>query len=407
MILKLKTCIARLQVSQRFLDNLPLWMKNTALQQGIIFGVFSLFSLFLMASVTFLYVEFELDNQNSKIFETTRQLMQGMVQEIDDDPIEDDDILAVMATGFITSGLLVSLFTTALVIGMSAFSQTRINRIERVLNAAAEGDLSARTGESHTYNDLARISVSVDEMLSRLEGSVAAMSDISSNIAHELKTPLTRLHQILITLKEEADKTPQTYSTVFLHELDHALNDSQQMATIFDALLRISQIESGARRSRFSLIDLTHVIDTVAEIYTDVAEDASMNLQVDKQADSIFIHGDRQLLVQQLANLIENALRYCPKGSLLKLTCGKDVTQNQAWVTFEDNGLGISDDEKERVFERLYRVDKSRTDGGLGLGLSFAKAVARLHHGVISLYDCNPGLGVKILLPKMISLESK
>lgn len=392
--------IKRRMPSPEFLDRLPPWMKSTTLQQGLIFGVVSLLSLLLMAFITFLYVEYELDDQNLEIMKTSQQIAQGLLYEIDDDPIEDDEILAVMTSGFIVSGVMVSLFTAALIIAMSTLNQTRINRIERVLNAVAEGDMSARTGERHTYNDLARISVSVDEMLSRLEGSVAAISDISSNIAHELKTPLTRLHNILLTLKEEANKAPEGCSNTFLNELDHALVDSKGLANIFDALLRISQIESGARRSRFSTIDINHIIDTVTEIYSDVAEDAGMHLVVNKCSSTLVINGDRELLIQQMANLIENALRYCPKGTELRLSCGNDHIEKQAWIMLEDNGPGILDNEKERVFERLYRVDKSRTDGGLGLGLSFAKAVTGLHHGTITLHNCNPGLGVYIRLPK-------
>lgn len=391
--------IKRRMPSPEFLDRLPPWMKSTTLQQGLIFGVVSLLSLLLMAFITFLYVEYELDDQNSEIMKTSQQIAQGLLYEIDDDPIEDDEILALMTSGFIVSGVMVSLFTAALIIAMSTLNQTRINRIERVLNAVAEGDMSARTGERHTYNDLARISVSVDEMLSRLQGSIAAISDISSNIAHELKTPLTRLHNILLTLKEEANKAPEGFSNTFLNELDHALVDSKGLANIFDALLRISQIESGARRSRFSTIDINHVIDTVTEIYSDVAEDAGMHLVVNKCSSTLIINGDRELLIQQMANLIENALRYCPKGTELRLSCGNDHIEKQAWIMLEDNGPGILDNEKERVFERLYRVDKSRTDGGLGLGLSFAKAVTGLHHGTITLHNCNPGLGVYIRLP--------
>lgn len=396
MITKFVACVHRIKIPHKLLEQLPTWMKSTSLQQGIIFGAISLCSLFFMAFVTFLYVEYELDNQNYEIMINTQQIAQGFYYELDDDPIDDDDILAVMTSGFIIAGIMVSFFTAALVIAMNGVSQRQIIRIEQVLNAAAEGDLSARTGERHTFHDLGRVAVSVDEMLSRLEGSVAAMSDISSNIAHELKTPLTRLRHILLTLKEEAYKSPQSHSQVFLEDLDHALDDSQRLATIFDALLRISQIESGARRSRFTETDINHVIDIVAEIYCDVAEDANMRLIVHKSDTPLKIQGDRQLLIQQLANLIENALRYCPAGSDLNLSCGKDDEKDQVWVKLEDNGPGIADDEKVRVFERLYRVDKSRTDGGLGLGLSLAKAIAGLHHGDISLHDCNPGLSVCI-----------
>jgi signal transduction histidine kinase len=382
------------------INRLPLWMKSSATQQGVMFVLVSLFSLVLMASVTILYVDYELGQQNSEIVKESKQRATGDKHDIDEDPIEDDDIIAVLTTGFILAGVLVSLFTIAIVVAMSRLSQQRISRIEQVLNAAADGDLSARTGEKNTYNDLARISVSVDEMLCRLEGSVTAMSDISSNIAHELKTPITRLRHNLLTLRDEADASPAAHSQSFMNELGQALADSQRLASIFDALLRITQIESGARRSRFTKTDLTQIVDTVAEIYVDVAEDAAMQLLVHKAQSPLLIQGDRELLIQQIANLIENALRYCSAGSVIKLSCGADDKASLVWLKVEDNGLGIAEVERERVFERLYRVDKSRTDGGLGLGLSLAKAIAGLHHGTIALHDCKPGLGVMITMPR-------
>lgn len=376
---------------------LPLWLQSTATQQGLMFVLVSLLSLVLMASISLAYVDYELDQQNKEIVKESRELARGQSVKIDDDPIEDDDIIAVLATGFALSGLLVAGLTSAIVIAMTRANQRRINRIEQVLAAAADGELSARTGERRKVNDLARIGVAVDEMLSRLEGSVAAMSDISANIAHELKTPITRLQHNLWNLKDSADALELDNDEALQRELELALNDSQRLAGIFDALLRISQIESGARRSRFTDTDISAIVATVADIYVDVAEDAGMTLKVDSPSQPVMILGDRELLIQQLANLVENALRYCPEGSVIQLSC--QANANQVMLRVADNGPGISDTEKERVFERLYRVDKSRTDGGLGLGLSFAKAVAGLHHGSISLYDNHPGLGVQISLP--------
>ncbi|WP_325895081.1 sensor histidine kinase [Grimontia sp. NTOU-MAR1] len=146
-------------------------------------------------------------------------------------------------------------------------------------------------------------------------------------------------------------------------------------------------------------LDLNNVIETVAEIYVDVAEDALMTLVVEKPDSPLMINGDRELLIQQVANLIENALRYCPPGSHIYLRCGEKPEGGKVWLEVSDNGPGIADEDKERVFERLYRVDKSRTDGGLGLGLSLAKAVAGLHYGNIDLFDALPGLSVRVSIP--------
>ncbi len=396
--------LKRLKQRLKHTLRLPLWLQSSAAQQGVMFVLVSFLSLVLMASISLAYVDYELGKQNREIVKETREMIHDSHGEIDDDPIEDDEIMAVLTTGFVLSGVLVALLTAAIVVVMTRASQRRMGRIEQVLAAAAEGNLAARTGEKRRVNDLARIGVAVDEMLSRLEGSVAAMSDISANIAHELKTPIARLQHNLLNLKAAADESQGARADSQFHdELELAMAESKRLAGIFDALLRISQIESGARRSRFSSIDLTRVIATVADIYVDVAEDAGMTLNVDCPQQALFIHGDRELLIQQLANLVENALRYCPQGSEIRLSC--ETEYDQVLLTVADNGPGIEDAEKLRVFERLYRVDKSRTDGGLGLGLSFAKAVAGLHHGSIRLYDNHPGLGVQISLPTNCAAE--
>ncbi|QIZ76475.1 sensor histidine kinase [Ferrimonas lipolytica] len=381
---------------QRYVK-LPQWLRSSATQQGLMFVLVSLLSIVLMASASLVYVDYELGQQNKQIVKESKKLVRGKQSKVDDDPIEDDEILAVLTTAFVLSGVLVTLFTAAIVVAVTRRSQRRISRIEQVLAAAADGDLSQRTGEQNSHNDLARIAVATDEMLSRLQGSVAAMSDISANIAHELKTPITRLQHQLITLKLDAQNN--CGSEQLVDDLELALIESQRLAAIFDALLRISQIESGARRSRFSEIDINKVVATVAEIYTDVAEDAGMELSVDSTATPLLLNGDRELLTQQLANLIENALRYCSAGAKINLTSGYDSSTGTVILQVADNGPGITDTEKERVFERLYRVNKSRTDGGLGIGLSLAKAVAGLHHGEITLADNHPGLRVTIMLP--------
>ena len=400
--------------SDAFLSKLPQFLKSTAIQQGIMIWLVSLVSLAFVSSITVLYVEHELDKQNFEIFQQTQNIAyltsKNAIEpnrnlfeyfdalDIDDDPIDDDEITEIMTSGFMVAGMFEALFTALIVYFMSRFSQQRIRRIEEVLGDVSDGKLDSRTGVKHKHYDLARVSVSVDEMLSRLEGSVSAMSDISANIAHELKTPITRLRHNLLNLRDEATRD-KNQSPAFLSELDQALDDSMRLASIFDALLRISQIESGARRSRFTEVELSQVIETVSDIYCDVAEDQGMSLKVRNAEMPIRMQGDRELLIQQVVNLIENALRYCDEGSSIRLSYGADEEARINWIRVEDNGPGIPSAERERVFERLYRVDKSRTDGGLGLGLSFAKAVAGLHHGQIYLYDCQPGLGVKIEIP--------
>ncbi|MEC6798953.1 HAMP domain-containing sensor histidine kinase [Photobacterium sp. S4TG1] len=373
----------------------PVWLRSSAMQQGLMFIMVSVVSLILMSSLTIAYVDYHLDEVNNNIEHNVEAFMLGTTTEINKEPIDEDDVIDVLATGFILSGILVILCSSAIVIYMTRRNQAKIDRIETVLRAAADGELSARTMMSSQTNDLTRIGSTVDEMLSRLQSVVAAMSDISSNIAHELKTPITRLQYNLQTLSEMADAHGDKLDDDFSEQLQLSLKESNRLANIFDALLRISQIESGNRRQRFETINVVDLVHTIAEIYTDVAEDADMSLVLDAQKEPIFIQGDKELLIQQFANLVENSLRYCPQASQLILSCHTEQDDNVV-ITMADNGPGIDDQEKQRVFERLYRINKSRNDGGLGIGLTLVKAVTDLHQGEIKLYDCHPGLGVEI-----------
>lgn len=388
----MRSIFARLSQSHYFPD----WLKTSAMQQGGMLIITSCISIILMSSLTISYVDYHLDELNDEIEQNIEAFMKGETSEIDDEPIDEDDIITVLEVGFALSGILVLIISTVVIIYTTRMNQSQIEGIERVLHAAAAGNLSARTNESMQENDLSRIGYAIDEMLSQLQGAVASMNDISANIAHELKTPITRLQHNLQSL-EEAGYSKELQTEQFNKLLSQTIKESSRLASIFDALLRISQIESGHRRQRFASLNITSLLATIADIYIDVAEDTGMILQVHNSAGQLHLLGDQELLMQALANLIENALRYCPKGSQINLSC--HVFESELLITVKDNGHGISDSEKKRVFERLYRGNKARNDGGLGLGLSLVKAVTELHHGDISLFDCHPGLGVKITLP--------
>ena len=158
------------------------------------------------------------------------------------------------------------------------------------------------------------------------------------------------------------------------------------------------QIEAGARRSRFSMIGLKESLETIAEVYADVAEDNGQSLSLNVSAtEKMTIVGDRELIVQLFANLVENAIRHSPQGSEIEIR-GQE-SDKAIIVEINDNGPGIPEAEREKVFRRLYRLDKSRTTPGTGLGLSLVKAIADLHGAKIKLRDNGPGLGVVLTFP--------
>jgi signal transduction histidine kinase len=311
----------------------------------------------------------------------------------------DQETLGIVMSAFMLNALVALIFTALLVFFLANRSHRQIRQIEHVLDHAAQGDLKQRIGSTDKNDDLAHVSTHIDTMLSRLETSMSAMTDISANIAHELKTPISRLRHDLITALDQHEQGKDVEAA-----LNDAYDESSYITETFDALLRIAQIEGGARRANFTDLDLHSVIDTVMDIYVEVAEDAGMTLVTGKalannMGQSLMIQGDKELLVQMLANLIENTIRYCPEGTTISMDCVE--TNGKMQLSVADDGLGIPVEERDRVFQRLYRVDKSRSDKrSTGLGLSLVKAIVELHHAEINLEDNQPGLRVEMKLPK-------
>ena len=326
----------------------------------------------------------------------------GLVFVVGENNDEDHEIIEIVMSAFLLNGLIALILTALLVMYLGNRSHRQIRRIEHVLEHAAQGDLKQRIGPSGKNNDLAHVSTQIDTMLSRLETSMAAMTDISANIAHELKTPVSRMRHDLMTALEQHESGEN--ATDALH---NAYEESGYIAETFDALLRIAQIEGGARRANFKTIALADVIDVVQDIYVDVAEDADMvlskNIVSSNNKQPLSIRGDKELLVQMLANLVENAIRYCAAGTKITISAREisdDMNGHSIELSVADTGVGIPAEECELVFQRLYRLDKSRSDGqGTGLGLSLVKAIVELHDANIELQDNTPGLRVMMWFP--------
>lgn len=271
--------------------------------------------------------------------------------------------------------------------------QRRLDGIVATMVDVSHGRLSARIPLIGNGDDIDAVSSQVNAALDRLSALVDGMKQVSTNIAHDLKTPLNRLQMILDAASEKT-ASGQTVGD----ELEEARAEGAQINETFDALLRIAQIEAGARKSRFADLDLNEVIDAIADVYAGVAEDDGKSLSAATiQAGRAQIHGDRELLTQMFANLTENALRHCPEGTIIQLSTA--LRSGRVLATVSDNGPGIPPEEREKVFQRLYRLDTSRSTAGSGLGLSLVRAIADLHGATISLEDCRPGLAVIVSFP--------
>ena len=203
---------------------------------------------------------------------------------------------------------------------------------------------------------------------------------VSDNIAHDLRTPLTRLRGRLEDLDDATLGSEER-----TRRIDAAVAEADSLLSVFNALLRITQIEAGGRRENFAPVDLSEVVRDVAELYEPVAQakDLAFSSRSDEAGN---VTGDRDLLFQAVANLTDNAIKYTPAGGSVSLH------STAKSVTVADSGPGVPDDAREDVFRRFHRLEASRNAPGSGLGLSLVKAVAQLHGGDISLADNQPGL---------------
>ncbi|MHA1554233.1 MAG: sensor histidine kinase [Alphaproteobacteria bacterium] len=303
-----------------------------------------------------------------------------------------DENIALIAGALLWGGLFAAAMTVAvgLIIGMIA--HRRIKAIEAGLNAIAAGELDRRLPESRRRDDIDRLSIATNHTLARLQASVTALRDLSANIAHDLKTPITRLHQRLSSVRTETDHV------ALQQAIDEATAEAARIGDMFDAVLRISQIEAGARRERFADVDLAEVVRRTGDLFQAVAEESGRPFHV-RTSGTIPVTGDVDLLVQAASNLLSNAFRHTPPATPVDIEAR--ISRLGPVLSVADRGPGIAASERERVLQPFYRIDKSRTDGGTGLGLALVRAVADLHGADLALNDRGPGLVACVTFPQV------
>lgn len=262
----------------------------------------------------------------------------------------------------------------------------RIDTITRTSRAIMEGDLSARIPVRGTHDEIDQLVASLNAMLARIQQLMDGLRQVSSDIAHDLRTPLGRLRQQLEDARERATTTAD-YSAA----TDAAIEEADALLETFSALLRIAQVEAGAQKSAFAPFDVSALLKNLGETYEPVAEDSDRALDI-KVEDGAMLTGDRQLIAQLISNLLENALRHTPEGTRVSLGLRRQGDGFEIEVA--DNGPGIPASEHDKVFDRFYRLDRSRSTSGSGLGLAMVKAIAGLHGLTIRLEDAKPGLRV-------------
>ncbi|AWZ01347.1 putative sensor-like histidine kinase YedV [Rhodobiaceae bacterium] len=309
---------------------------------------------------------------------------------------EADDIQEVVLAAFAWATAATIIFAVFFAALLARRGQRRIDAIISTLKAVSIGDMKARAPISGSGDDLDRLSGGINEALKQLEETVGGIQQVSTDIAHDLRTPVNRLG---ILLERARTSTPISGDSNLLEQLDEAVAAVGDITKTFDALMRIAQIEAGARKKSFEKVSLTDRLNILAETYLPVAEENGHTLCLvgGKDAEA-WVYGDREFLTQLFANLIENAIRHCPSGSSIRLTVG--VENGCAYALVADDGPGIPPDEHDKVLRRFYRLDKARHTLGTGLGLALVKAVALLHDATLTIDDNDPGLTVRLDFPR-------
>ena len=265
----------------------------------------------------------------------------------------------------------------------------RVSVINRAISDVVAGDLTRRIPTDATGDDIEQLTNNLNRMLAELEEQVDAVQRVSDNIAHDLRTPLARLRTRLELLRESETGLGESR-----YELaERAVVEADGLLATFNALLRIARIEAGRRRQEFSRVDITGLIHDVAELYGPLLDEGGLRLNTQPEG-GLTVVGDRDLLFQAVANLIDNVLKHVPSGGCVMLT--SRYSTSGVDIVVADTGPGIPAEERIRVLERFYRLDASRTKPGAGLGLSLVAAVAKLHDATLVLSENHPGLQVAL-----------
>ncbi|WP_420960163.1 ATP-binding protein [Brucella sp. IR073] len=268
----------------------------------------------------------------------------------------------------------------------------RIDQLSSASHRIMEGDLTGRLPVSGSGDEFDRLSGSLNAMLGRIQELNDGLRQVSDNIAHDLKTPLTRLRN-----RAEATLAGGSDTKDYRAALEDIIAESDQMIRTFNAILMISRLEAGYSSENMQIMPAAPILRDVADLYEPVAEDAGVALSLG-DLDETPLRINRELVGQTVSNLVDNAIKYAA-GEGAAVTLSMEQQDKNLLIVVADNGPGIPEEQHDRVTERFVRLEESRTQPGLGLGLSLAKAVMKLHGGSLRLEDNKPGLRAVLVFP--------
>lgn len=314
-----------------------------------------------------------------------------LIVATDLEPVEqvDKTILTIFAAGF--AGVIMLGFAAALVLG--GYLRRRLEKLSLSAAAIIAGDISHRMPVSRRSDEFDRLAGSLNAMLERNESLLNNLRQVSGDVAHDLRTPLTRLRNQLDAGQQAVE--PGTKGGAII---SGAIEKVDEILALFAAILRISEIEGGQLAHRFEKVDLSELVNEIAESYAPAIEDQGRTLVWAVEA-GITASVDRDLIAQALVNLVENAQRHTPAGSAIAIEL-RELSSDIALLTVADDGPGVAEADWARITKRFVRLDRSRSTSGYGLGLNLVAAVARMHGGNLTFADNGPGLAASITIPK-------
>jgi signal transduction histidine kinase len=298
----------------------------------------------------------------------------------------DNTVIAVFGAAFLVACLL-GLAGAAI---LGGYLQRRLQSISQTAEAIIRGDIRKRMPVGPRRDEFDELAVTLNRMLDRIEGLLENLRQVSSDIAHDLRTPLARLRTSL----EQGTPSGDAPNAAVI---ENAVRQVDEVLSLFAAILRIAEVESGETRRFFRPVDLSALVTELAESFAPAVQDEGGTLLWSIKP-GLTIEGDRELLAQAVINLLENAQRHTPKGTVIRLTLA--ATSRVVFVQVRDDGPGVPKADLARIEKRFARLESSRNTVGYGLGLNLASAVAKLHGGQLVLKNAQPGLSGTIDLPR-------
>lgn len=303
-----------------------------------------------------------------------------------------EDLLRLIrnAFGWAAAGILALGLVGGVLISRQALR--RVDAMAHVSEEIMAGDLSRRIDADGSGDELDRLAVSLNAMLDRIQGLLNAVRQVSDNIAHDLRTPLNRLRA-----RAEVALMSQNDGPAYREALEKTLNDADALLGTFNALLDIARLEGAADAGPSDPVDLADIVADIGELYEPVGEEVGIAVAMSATPGAAIVTGDRRLLAQALANLVDNAIKYTPEGG--RVTVLARTRTGRGELVVEDNGPGVPEADRNRIFDRFVRLEADRGKPGAGLGLSLVRAVATMHNARIRAEDAGPGLRVILSMP--------